>query len=120
MRGQNWNELDREYRAEIQRLEEAGTVRKLASFWAVSPHPSIDRALKDGEIHLGGIASPSKERDEIVWACPMMYDRFERNLPVIIGDLQESRMQHLCGEGSSQRSPSSYRPLWCWSGLRLP
>jgi hypothetical protein len=46
MRGQDWSNLDREYLVEIQRLEQAGIVRKLASFWSISPHPPVYRALE--------------------------------------------------------------------------
>jgi hypothetical protein len=73
-------------------------VRRLASFWAVSPHPPIYRALKDGEVALGGQRLRFSEGDEIVWACPMTRDRFALDLPVLIGDFQAERMQRLCGK----------------------
>ncbi len=98
MRGQDWSPLDREYLREIARLEAEGVVRRLASFWAVSPHPPVYRALQDGEIVLGGHAIPFKKGQEIVWACPMTRDRFELDYPVLIADLQDARVQRLCGE----------------------
>ncbi|MEE8119906.1 MAG: hypothetical protein V3T55_00135 [Anaerolineales bacterium] len=97
MRGQDWSESDRAYRREIHRLELSGVVRKLASFWAVSPHPPIYRASGDGEIQLGERRLPFKAGDEIIWACPMTRDRFSLDLPVLIGDFQDSRVQRLCG-----------------------
>lgn len=98
MRGQDWSELDREYLREIARLEQAGVVRRLASFWAASPHPPVYRALKDGEIHLGGKRVRFRTGDEIIWACPMTRDRFNLDLPVLMGDFQDERVQRLCGE----------------------
>lgn len=47
LRGQDWSDLDHAYLQEITRLESAGMVRRLASFWAVSPHPPVYRALLD-------------------------------------------------------------------------
>ena len=98
MRGQDWSELDRTYLREIARLEQKGVVRRLASFWAVGPHPSVFRALADGEMYLGGQRIPFRKGDEIVWACPMTRDRFDLDLPVLIGDFQDTRVQRLCGE----------------------
>lgn len=98
MRGQNWSEVDRAYLREIARLEQAGVVRKLASFWAISPHPPIYRALRDGEINLAGKPFLFRKGDEIVWACPMTRDRFDLEIPVLVGDFQDERVQRLCGE----------------------
>jgi uncharacterized Zn finger protein (UPF0148 family) len=98
MRGQDWSALDREYLREVARLEKEGVIHRLASFWAVSPHPPIYRALKDGEMHLGGRRVPFRKGDEIVWACPMTRDRFNLDLPVLIGDFQDEHMKRLCGE----------------------
>ena len=72
--------------------------RRLASFWAISPHPSIYRALADGELVIGGRHYPFRKGQEIVWACPMTRDRFDLDGPVLIGDFQSARAQRLCGE----------------------
>ncbi len=98
LRGQDLSETDRAYLREIKRLEEEGVVRKLASFWAVSPHPPVYRTLQDGEMKLGEKSIPLNRGDEIIWACPMTRDKFALDLPVLIGDLQDTRMQRLCGE----------------------
>lgn len=98
MRGKDWNTLDRAYLHEIARLEGEGIVRRLASFWAISPHPPVYRALQDGKFHLGGQRFPFKKDAEIVWACPMTRDRFELDLPVLIADFNDARVQRLCGE----------------------
>lgn len=97
MRGEDWGELDREYLRALARLEAEGLVRKLASFWAVSPHPPVYRALADGEIVLGERSVSFHKGDEIVWACPMTRDRFDLDLPVLVGDFQDARVQRLCG-----------------------
>lgn len=98
MRGGDWSELDRTYLREVARLESEGAVRKLASFWAVSPHPPVYRARRDGELRLAGQRIPFKKGEEIVWACPMTRDRFELDLPVLIADFNDTRVQKLCGE----------------------
>lgn len=98
MRGQDWSALDRAYLGEINRLVEEGVVRQLATFWAVSPHPPIYRALQNGELNLKGNKIPFKKGDEIMWACPMTRDRFDLELPVLTGDFQNQRIQQLCGE----------------------
>ncbi|HFE66501.1 MAG TPA: hypothetical protein ENJ93_04480 [Chloroflexi bacterium] len=73
-------------------------VRRLASFWAISPHPPVYRALADGEFHIGGQKLPFRKGQEIVWACPMTRDRFDLTLPALIADFQGARVQKLCGE----------------------
>jgi DNA-directed RNA polymerase subunit RPC12/RpoP len=98
MRGQDWSARDREYLREIARLEGEGKIRKLASFWAVSPHPPVYRAVADGELRLGRSKISFSKGDEIVWACPMTRDRFELDLPVLIGDFQDTTIQRRCGE----------------------
>ena len=97
MRGGDWTEMDRTYLREIARLEKDGIIRRLASFWAVSPHPPVYRALQNSELPLGGQRIPFHKGDEIVWACPMTRDRFELDLPLLIADFNDARIQHLCG-----------------------
>ncbi len=98
MRGGDWTAIDRQYMSEITRLEGEGTVRKLASFWAVSPHPPVYRAVRDGELRLGSQTLSFSVGDEIIWACPMTRDRFGLDAPVLIDDFQDTRVQSLCGE----------------------
>ena len=97
LRGGDWSAEDRAYAREMARLEGEGVVRRLASFWAISPHPPVYRALKDGEIVLGERRVQFKEGDEVVWACPMTRDRFELDVPVLVGDFGDARVQRLCG-----------------------
>ncbi len=98
MRGRDWTALDRAYLGEIGRLQQDGLVRQLATFWAVSPHPPVYRALADGEFNLGGQKLSFRKGDEIVWACPMTRDRFDLALPLLIADLQDARTQQLCSD----------------------
>ncbi len=98
MRGKDWDRSDRAYLKEISRLEQVGEVRKLASFWAVSPHPTVYRALRDGVLRLGDTRIPFRRGDEITWACPMTRDRFNLAVPVLVGDLQDETLQRFCGE----------------------
>lgn len=98
LRGGDWSVQDRAYLEEIARLEKAGLVRRLASFWAISPHPPVYRALADGEFNISGQRLPFRKGEEIVWACLMTRDRFDLSLPVLIADFQGARVQKLCGE----------------------
>lgn len=97
MRGEDWTELDRAYVREIGRLEAEGKVHRLASFWAISPHPPVFRAHEDGSMQLGADTVSFRKGDEIVWACPMTRDQFSLDLPVLIGDFQDQWTQRLCG-----------------------
>ncbi len=98
MRGKDWGKADREYLQEVARLEKTGEVRRIASFWAISPHPPIYRALKNGELRLGDRRIPFRKGDEITWACPMTRDRFELDIPILVGDFQDEKVQRFCGE----------------------
>ncbi len=98
LRGGTWSALDRECKRELDRLEQAGLIRQLASFWALSPFPPVYRALAEGELSLGGRRFPFRKGQELVWACPMTRDRFELDYPILIGDFASEHVQHLCGE----------------------
>ncbi|NOY90175.1 MAG: hypothetical protein GXP55_03120 [Deltaproteobacteria bacterium] len=98
MRAQDWSSLDRTFVAEAARLEEAGAIRRLASFWAASPHPPIFRALQNGEFVFEDQRARFKADQELVWACPMTRDRFDLRLPILVGDFQSERIQRLCGD----------------------
>lgn len=98
LRGGTWTELDRECKRELDRLEREGAIRKLASFWALSPFPPVYRARQDGALALGGRRFPFRKGQELVWACPMTRDHFELDDPILIGDFASERVQRLCGE----------------------
>lgn len=98
LRGATWNELDRACKRELDRLEREGTIRKLASFWALSPFPPVYRARQEGHLTLSGKVFSFRKGEELVWACPMTRDRFELDDPILIGDFGSDRVQHLCGE----------------------
>lgn len=98
LRGGTWSDRDRECKRELDRLERDGIIRKLASFWALSPFPPIYRARQEGELTLGGHRFPFRKGQELVWACPMTRDRFELDDPILIGEFASERVQRLCGE----------------------
>jgi len=98
LRGGTWSELDRECKRELDRLDREGVIRKLASFWALSPFPPVYRAKQNGELNLGGKRFEFRKGQELVWACPMTRDKFELDYPILIGDFTSERVQHLCGE----------------------
>lgn len=98
LRGGSWSVLDRECKLELDQLERGGLIRKLASFWALSPFPPVYRARQDGEIHLGGKSFHFSKGQELVWACPMTQDKFELDYPILIGDFGSEQVQRLCGE----------------------
>lgn len=98
LRGGTWSYLDRECKSELDRLEREGMVRRLASFWALSPFPPVYRARQDGKLSLGGRCFPFKKGQELVWACPMTRDHFELEDPILTGDFTSERFQRLCGE----------------------
>ena len=101
LRGGTWSEYDREVKREFDRLEREGVIRKLASFWAISPFPPVYRARRDGTLTLGSRPHPFHQGEELVWACPMTRDQFELDDPVLIGDFASERVQRLCGEMAS-------------------
>lgn len=98
LRGGTWSSLDRACKGEMDRLEREGAIRRLASFWALSPFPPVYRSRQDGELVLGGRRFPFRKGQELVWACPMTRDRFELEYPILIGDFASERVQRLCGE----------------------
>lgn len=98
LRGGTWSALDRECKREIDRLEGEGFIRKLASFWSLSPFPPVYRAKQDGELKLGGKQFLFSKGQELVWACPMTRDRFKLEYPILIGDFASERVQRMCGE----------------------
>jgi hypothetical protein len=98
LRSGTWGDLDRECKGELEHLERDSAIRKLASFWSLSPFPPVYRALQDGELTLGGQRFPFRRGQELVWACPMTRDRFELEYPILIGDFASERVRRLCGE----------------------
>lgn len=98
LRAGTWSALDRECKQQLDGLEHDGVIRKLASFWAVSPFPPVYRARQDGQVALGGKSFAFKEGQDLVWACPMTRDKFDLEYPILIGDFASERVQRTCGE----------------------
>jgi hypothetical protein len=101
LRGETWSELDRECKGELDRLAREGILRKLASFWSLSPFPPVYRARQDSELIVSGHRFPFRKGQELVWARPLTRDHFELDNPILIGDFASKRVQRLCGDMSS-------------------
>ncbi len=98
MREQPWQEQDLDYLRQVKILEVRRIIHRLASFWSISPHQSVYRALKRGEFCLAGKSCRFKKGQDIVWACPMMRDLAGIDVPVLIGNFQSQRIGKLCGQ----------------------
>jgi hypothetical protein len=101
MRGEPWQSEDIEYVKQVKLLESRKVIRRLASFWSISPHSPIYRALKDGEIRIKAQRYPFKKGYEIVWVCRMTRDMSNLSGPVLIGDFQSQQVKKLCGDMSN-------------------
>ena len=97
-RGKSWTAEDRQYAAQVAHFERDGTLKRLASYWAISPHPSIYEAAVGGALHIGGHSYGFKVGERIVWACPMTRQQLNRSDPVLIGDFGDASTRLLCGE----------------------
>lgn len=98
MREQPWQEQDLDYLRQVKTLEIRRIIRRLATFWSISPHQSVYRALKRGEFCLAGKSCRFEKGQDIVWACPMMRDLAGIDVPVLIGNFQAQGISKLCGQ----------------------
>lgn len=98
LRGGTWSPLDRAVKAQLDQLEQAGIIRKLASFWFTSPFPPVYRARQEGQFVLDGKRIPFRKGQEMIWACPMTRDTFNLDVPLLIGNFEDETVQRLCGE----------------------
>jgi hypothetical protein len=101
LRGQPFSADDVAFAQQINWLEQSGVVKRMASYWAVSPHSTIYRALQAGRLSLAGRTIEFQRGDQIVWLCQMGMEMFDSEVPVLIGDLRGARVSKLCGEMSS-------------------
>lgn len=98
LRGGTWSKQDRDCKRELDRLEKEGVIRKLASFWAISPFPPVYRARQSGDLVVDGKRFSFDKGQDLIWACPMTRDRFDLDEPILIGDFDSETVQRLCGE----------------------
>jgi hypothetical protein len=111
MRGKPWQPEDIEYLKQIRLLEARKIVRRLASFWSISPHPPAYRAIEDGAIRIAGKRYPFKKGQEIVWACPMTRDVANLDAPVLIEDLQSQKIIQVCGAMGNAMMGRGMKPM---------
>jgi len=98
LRGQLFSADDIAFAQQIDWLEQTGVVQRMASYWAVSPHPTIYRALQAGQLSLAGRTLALHRGDQLVWLCQMGMEMFDSEAPVLIGDLRAARMRRLCSD----------------------
>ena len=101
MRGKPWHPEDIEFLQQMRILRSQGVIRKMASFWNISPHPSVYRALKDGKMRIGGKQYSFRRGLDMVWACPMLRDLAALPGPVLIDTFSSKRIAQLCGAMSN-------------------
>jgi hypothetical protein len=99
MRGGPWTPEELAYKSEIRRLLREGALIDKGSYWYVSPHPTVYRALRDGVLSIGGHDHRFRAGDDIVFQCRMERDKETDDLgPVLVAQLQPADQPMLCGE----------------------
>jgi len=88
------------YLKEIQRLVNEGVVEQEASRWAVSPFPQVYRALRDGEMTIGGQKFSFNEGDQLVFQCRMSQEKKGLPGPVLISKFSPAERDRYCGDMS--------------------
>ncbi len=112
MRGGTWQPQELEYKKEIRRLLREGIVGDKGTYWYVSPHPTVYRAVRDGTLLVGGRTYRFRVGDDLVFQCRMERDKaIEDPGPVLVARLQPTHKSMLCGEmqeamkGMGKRGP---------------
>lgn len=100
MGGKPWRPDDIEYLREIQRLVDEGTVEEEASRWAVSPFPPVYKALRSGEMTIGGRVHSFKKGEELVFQCRMEQETKGLPGPVLISEFTPAKRDRYCGDMS--------------------
>lgn len=99
MRGGAWLPAELTYKSEIRRLLREGALKDSSSYWYVSPHPTVYRAVRDGALTVGGRTISFRAGQDIVFQCRMMRDRFQEDAsPVLVARLEPTDNSMLCGE----------------------
>ena len=99
MRGGPWTSEELEFKGEIRRLLREGAVADKGSYWYVSPHPTVYRALREGTLSVSGRTHPFRAGDDIVFQCRMERDKEADDPgPVLVAQLQPTDRPMLCGE----------------------
>lgn len=98
MRGRVWNSDELEYAAEIERLLKQGIIEEKGSYWWISPHPTVYRAMKRGYIRINGEAHRFIKSSEITFQCRMAREQRNLNAPLLIKRFTPTNNSMLCGE----------------------
>jgi hypothetical protein len=110
MRGRPWQPEELEYKREIHRLLDQGTVTDKGTFWFTSPFPTVYRAVRDGSLRVGGSDYRFRAGDDLVFQCRMVRDMNpELTGPLLIARLQPTRKVRLCGQmGGAMRGEGGH------------
>jgi hypothetical protein len=102
MRGGLWQPEDLEYKSEIRRLLRESLIADKGTYWFRSPHPTVYRARRDGQLSIAGRVYRFRAGDDLVFQCRMERDDAEEDPgPVLIARLQSTEKAVLCGEMSA-------------------
>ncbi|NOY90176.1 MAG: hypothetical protein GXP55_03125 [Deltaproteobacteria bacterium] len=102
MRGEPWRAEDLEYKRELRRLLQEGTITDKGSYWFSSPFPTVYRAKKSGTLSVAGKTFSFRKNDDIVYQCPMTRDmKGHSGDPVLVAQLKPTSKSTLCGDMSS-------------------
>ncbi|MFV2074340.1 MAG: hypothetical protein ACC742_17065, partial [Thermoanaerobaculales bacterium] len=81
LRGHPFSADDIAFAQQIDWLEQSGVIKRMASYWAVSPHSTIYRALQAGRLSLAGRTIEFPRGDQLVWLCQMGMEMFDSEVP---------------------------------------
>lgn len=110
LRGRPLSAEDIAFAQQIDWLEQTGVVKRMASYWAVSPHSPIYRAEQAGHLSLAGRTLEFRRGDQLVWLCQMGMETFDSDVPVLIGNLRSAHVSRLCGDmGNAMMNARSER-----------
>lgn len=102
MRGRPWQPEELEYKSGIRRLLQEEIIADKGTYWFRSPHPTVYRARRDGQLTIAGREYHFRTGDDLVFQCRMERDETEENpAPLLIAQLQPGEKAVLCGEMSS-------------------
>ncbi len=109
MRAGPWKPEELEYKYEIRRLLQEGTITDKGTYWFTSPFPTVYRATRDGSLTINGIEYRFRTRNDIVFQCRMVRDTNpDFGGPVLVGYLQPTDKSVLCSQmGSAMKGKPS-------------